>query len=143
MRFDLVVHNALGKPLVVVEVRGGRHMPLTEAEEYRAMLSGQAQSIGAEFLMLLCQDRGYVWRIGADGSRPVVLDMRPVVRRYARDIPKTRRLEEMELEMIAEQWLFEISLGMTDRRRQPGKSLDEIGLLKAMRGARVLVESVS
>jgi hypothetical protein len=143
---DLVVHDAMGRQVVVVEVVN-RH-PLTQelAAGVRRHLIEHGPPIAAPYFLVLAQDDGYLWR-QTDGLAPDAppsehFPMRPVLQRNAPIIDPDVHYGSAQLELIVFQWLRDLVDGVLTANGEPETTLARAGLLDAVRGGEVFGSKV-
>lgn len=95
------------------------------------------------YFLLLSQDVGYLWKEpkqgNADAPPTYEFPMSPIVTRYLRRDPN-ERLYGAELELLALQWLTDLTLKPERDTEEPEKTLARAGFNEAIRGATVLLE---
>jgi hypothetical protein len=140
---DIVIENAEGQPIAVVEVQSRRNLSRDVATEIRRNLLSYGLPTQIPYFLLLSQDMGYLWK-GSTQTDPNIapsyeFPMNDVVARYSKRDPG-QRLYETELSLLALQWLTNLSAKPQDATKEPEKTLVSAGFYDSIRDSMVLIE---
>jgi hypothetical protein len=138
---DVLVHAPAGQLVAVAELWNRPDLSPEEAARVHAFVIDEGYSAQASFVLVLSQDRGYLWR-GASAQQPdappdVAFDMRPIVARYLPDLEPQDRLRHSELSLIAQGWLGALAIGERGPDDEPERALADTGLIATLRRGRV------
>jgi hypothetical protein len=138
-RPDATLVDATGRPVAVIEVRNPSVLTLPEASVLRDRF---AETIPARFFLIVSQTRGYLFDRETGGYGPVAeLETFDVVRRYYPPATEQQWFKGIELELIIQQWLRDLTEGREMEQVGAEQTLAEVGFLDAVRGASVTTAS--
>lgn len=146
MVVDMAVRSRDGRLAVIVEVKNPTGMTAVDAIQYRRNLVEHGYlSPNVPFFMVASQDTGFVWP-GADPADPdaapeLRFSMRPVIDRHASWLPPGDRLGKHPLRLILLSWFWDLALFGRSAIEEPELALNGIGLLDAIRGGSVELDS--
>jgi hypothetical protein len=135
-RPDILLTGPDGTVLAQVEVHNPPDLSPDAAAEIRRCLLTAASGHPSTFLLVVSQDRGYLWTNGGAADRPPDFEfpMAEVVKRYWSDAAPGR-LRGQELEFIVHDWLNSLARGSQGTGQEPEATLECAGFLKHTRGA--------
>jgi hypothetical protein len=140
---DLIVRSTNGSVVAFVEIKNRQSLTAELASRYRRNLLAHGLTEASRYLVLMSQDRGYIWRPTFSDSpdlRPdVQFDVTPIIDRYLPHETRNGRLTEGGLTIIAAQWFSDLASGRYRPSDAPERSLVGSGLLEAMRDAQVAI----
>jgi hypothetical protein len=140
-RVDLLISDRVGEPVAAVELKNRRDLRRDIAVQLRRNLAAHGALGNAAYFLLLSQDTGYLWKdAGAhDWLAPPSWEfpMQAAVARYAGPARSPDRLRESEFAALVFRWLQALTQSIDGAREEPERSLEEAGLLEAMRGGAV------
>jgi hypothetical protein len=146
-RPDVAVRNALGNPIVVVEVKNLEGLSPDIATQLHRNMAAHGLLENAAYFLLVSQDKGYLWRerrgMTPESGPLAQFPMASVVARYASWVDDGTRLRGSELRPVVAQWLRDLSNdpGLA-QHTEPERSLAEVGFLDALRGGTVERETL-
>lgn len=140
---DLQIRSIEGKPIAVVEVKGGENLSTDVAMEIRRSMLSRGLPSQIPYFLLLSQDDGYLWR----GSRQPDPDtppeyhfpMKSVISRYSLRRPD-QRLYSTELELLVLHWLTNLIAKNQDTAEESEKTLAQAGFNDSVKNGVVLIE---
>lgn len=145
--FDVAAVSPAGELLVVVEVKNRESLSPTIATALRRNLIVHGLRSHAPYFLLLSQERGFVWvrssevdvdaRLTFDAPPTAEFSMGEVIDRYLPGLDGRDRLRGEELELLVVQWLVDLANGRVAVEHEPERTLDQLGLVQAIRGTRV------
>lgn len=143
---DIAVRAPSGNLIAAVEVKNRMELTPDIAPEFRRNIVVHSDLGIAPYFLLVSQDYGYAWRQHA-GSNPsdapdATFSMSSVVARYAGEQPPSTRLRGFQLEIVVYQWLLDVTVGIIAADDQAALALGDIGLIEALQGATVSLESM-
>lgn len=142
-RPDLVIENADGHPIAVVEVESRLNLSNDVATEMRHNILERGLPVYIPYFLLLSQDVGYLWKKtkqnDSDEAPAYMFPMDKVVARYSKRA-FDRRLYETELSLLVLQWLTHLSTGASEISEEPEKTLALSGFSDSIKNAVVLIE---
>ncbi len=142
-RPDILIRDPDGFPIAVVEIKNRQNLSRDVATEMRRNMIAHGLPSRVPYFLLLSQDVGYLWKEpkqgNADAPPTYEFPMSPIVTRYLRRDPN-ERLYGAELELLALQWLTDLTLKPERDTEEPEKTLARAGFNEAIRGATVLLE---
>lgn len=142
--YDLVVRNAHGNLIALVEIKNAKSFPVEFAASLATQMLEESGLRDIPYLMVLSQEIGFLWlnaTAGAIDSEHVVrLDMTPVLDRYQRE-DRTQWLTDAVLTLRTQQWLTELSMGNVQSGAEPERTLDSLGFIRAIRAGYVSGDS--
>ena len=142
-RPDLVIENADGHPIAVVEVKSRLNLSSDVATEMRRNIMERGLPEHIPYFLLLSQDVGYLWKESKQASSSedpsYVFPMDKVIARYSKRV-SDRRLYETELSLLVLQWLTHLSTEASEMSEEPEKTLALSGFNDSIKNAMVLVE---
>ncbi|MBA2392328.1 MAG: hypothetical protein H0V70_06235 [Ktedonobacteraceae bacterium] len=142
-RPDLVIENADGHPIAVVEVKSRLNLSTDVATEMRRNILERGLPVHIPYFLLLSQDIGYLWkeskRNGSEETPAYVFPMDKVIARYSKRA-SDRRLYETELSLLVLQWLTHLSTEALEASEEPEKTLALSGFSDSIKHAMVLIE---
>ena len=138
---DIVVRAIDGEPLAVVEVKNRQHLSTDVATALRRNLVVHGLLTRSRYFLLVSQDVGFLWDQGAevaiDAPPALQFAMDRVVDRYLPRLSANERLQRSVLELVVLQWLSDLSEGPPEPIDEPERALAAVGLLEAIKGARI------
>ena len=138
---DIVVRAINGEPVAVVEVKNRQHLSIDVAMALRRNLVVHGLLTRSRYFLLVSQDVGFLWDQGAevaiDAPPTLQFAMDRVVDRYLPRLDAQERLQGSTLELVVLQWLSDLSEGLPEPIGEPERSLAGVGLLDAIKGARI------
>jgi hypothetical protein len=135
-RPDFLIKNAHGDAVAVVEVKNPEVLTAPAAVAARNQLAHGVWPQTLQYIAVLSQNRGFLFRLGAD-PRPVAeFPMIDVVRRYYPAAMPEQRFRGAELEIIVQQWLRELAGGVSGGE-EAVRALSEAGFVDAVRGGQI------
>jgi hypothetical protein len=140
--YDFVVRGSDGSQAAIIELKNAQNLTRKDATQFRRNLVVHGFVPSVPYLLLLSQDRGYLWR----DKKPSNLEAPPdaefpmdvVIRRYVRDLGQ-RRLSGIEFELLILQWLNDLSTGSVAATEEPERTLASLGLYNLLRSGSVEV----
>jgi hypothetical protein len=142
-RPDLVIENADGHLIAVVEVKSRLNLSSDVATEMRRNIMERGLPAHIPYFLLLSQDIGYLWKEtnqnGSSEAPTYVFPMDKVVARYAKRV-FDRRLYETELSLLVLQWLTHLSMEGSETSEEPERTLALSGFSDSIKNAAVLIE---
>lgn len=146
-RGDFLIVGADGSTLAVVEVKNRENLSASLATSIRRNLVAHGL-LPVRYFLLLSQDRGYLWktpraRQGGPARPTAEFPMQEVFSDYL-DLADRRdeRLRGVQLELLVEKWLDDLTHGIRGRFPQTESALAKAGLLDDLRGASVVAEAL-
>jgi hypothetical protein len=146
MRSDLVVQSADGNIVALIEIKNVPDLTAeTAASIRRNLLMHGRLDFWSPFLMVLSQDKGYLWHQRSTTHQPTQpptfeFSMQPVVERYLPSFAGSERLRGSQLELAVKQWLSDLASSDADKTREPERALAKSGFLDSIRGGLVGTE---
>lgn len=146
MRFmaDVAVQSDDGRLLALVEIKNVEMFDRNVAAGIRRNLEAYMSLPDAPFLLLVSQDRGYLWsseQRGISDQVPMIeFSMQPVMQRYFPNGADHRCIRGTELEYVVFQWLNDLAWSRDASDNGPPLPLHDSAFAKAIRGGRVLME---
>jgi hypothetical protein len=143
-RPDLVIEDADGHPIAVVEVKSRTNLSSDVAAEMRRNIMERGLPAHIPYFLLLSQDVGYMWKEtkqnnGANDVPTYMFPMDKVIARYSKRV-LDRRLYETELSLLVLQWLTHLSTGVPETSEEPERTLALSGFSDSIKDAMVLIE---
>jgi hypothetical protein len=142
-RPDILIRSPEGYPIAVVEIYNRLNLSRDIATKLRRNLIDYGMPLHVPYFLLLSQDVGFLWKEPnqEDLNAPPAYEfpMNKVVARYLRRGPNERLYGE-ELELLALQWLTDLSAGSQKAIEEPEKTLALAGFNDSIRGATILGE---
>lgn len=142
---DIVVRNADGNTIAVVEVKNRENLSRDVAIDLRRNLIAHGLVPAAQYFLLLSQDSGFLWKdmglATLDAPPTQEFSMQPVLQRYLPQMEPKNRLGESILELLVLQWLNEIAIDGREPPEEPERLLATSGFLDSLRDATILVEA--
>ena len=145
-RADILLRRSSGEILAIVDVKNLPKLTIADAVKFREALQSLAPGDEpARYLLLISQNRGFIWRGEAGGGnvgRPEQFEMTPILRHYLTDAELERHLRGAELEIAVAHWLADLSRGQ--RLAHMDRAASEImsSFLTDVRGAEVELEAL-
>lgn len=144
-RPDILIQSPQGRPIAVVEVKNRQNFSRDIAKEYRRNLLTHGMYPQGPYFLLVSQDVGFLWT----NTKENILDAEPsyefpmknVVARYLKREPG-ERLYKFELDLVVDQWLFDLTNGTQKTLEEPEKTLELAGFNQLIRGAKVVAEEI-
>jgi hypothetical protein len=94
----------------------------------------------------MSQDKGYLWKDawqeGDDAPPTYEFPMSNIVPRYLKRKPG-ERLYAVEIELLAHQWLTDLTKGTQKINEEPEKTLAQAGFIDSIKEATVILEDTS
>jgi len=146
MKSDLVVQSADGNIVALIEIKNMSGLSAETASSIRRNLLMHGRTDWSPpFVMIVSQDRGYLWDQRSTTHPPIQsptseFSMKPVVERYLPSFAGGERLRGSQLALAVEQWLFDLASNVEGRPREPASALAKTGFLESIRGGRVVAE---
>ena len=141
---DILIRDANGQTLAVVEVKNIQNLSRDEAMQLRRNLADFGIPFQAPFYLLLSQDVGFMWKNSSYENLDVPpmyeFPMEDVVARYSRG-NVGERLYGAVFEILALRWLINLASQPQSTAKEPEKTLAQSGFLYAIQGADVLLEA--
>ena len=141
---DILIKDAKGHTIAVVEVKNIQNLSRDEATQLRRNLADFGIPFQAPFYLLLSQDKGFLWKDSSYENLEVPpmyeFPMDNVVARYSPGRAGERLYGEV-FELLAFQWLLDLSIGSENSSKEPEKMLALSGFNEAIKGANVLLEA--
>ena len=138
---DIVVRASNGEPVAVVEVKNRQDLSTDVATALRRNFVVHGHSTRSPYFLLSSQDVGFLWdqRAASTSDAPPVLrfPMDRVVDRYLPRLGADERLQGSVPELVVLQWLSDRSGELPEPIEEPERSLVGVGLLDAIKGARI------
>ena len=138
---DIVIHGQSGAVVAVVEIKNVPDLSRSYATGYLRNLAEHVSLPPAQFVVVLSQERAFVWKDVDDWTRPpppaLELDVKPVFDEYLREGGITGRLRGEELKTLAFDWLGRLTELDPYEYRDIERQLEDIGFLSAIRKALV------
>jgi hypothetical protein len=135
-RPDFLIKNSQGAVVAVVEVKNPEILTAPAAVAARNQLAHGVWPNSLRFIAVLSQNRGYLFRHGAD-PRPIAeFPMIDVVQRYYPPALPEQRFRGAELEIILQQWLRELAAGASGGE-EAVRALADAGFVDAIRAGQV------
>jgi len=110
---DIVIESETGQPIAIVEVIAVAYLDRAEAIGTRQNLVADYSLPRTPFLLLVSQDRGFLWSTWPDSPDADMPDlefsMEPVVRRFAPEVAEGERLRGESLRLVVFQWLLHLT----------------------------------
>jgi hypothetical protein len=133
---DFLIKDATGSAVAVVEVKNPEILTAPAAVAARNQLAHGVWPDTLQYIAVLSQNRGFLFRHGAD-PRPVAeFPMMEVVQRYYPPAMPAQRFRGAELEIIVQQWLRELAAGVAGDD-EAVRVLTAAGFVGAVRGGQV------
>src|SRR2546425_2657227 len=146
-RADILVRRPDGAILAVVEVKNLPRIAAPDAMRLRdALVSFGFPAELARYLLIITQDRGFIWEANGDGQwarQPESFDMTPVLREFLTEAELQRHLRGTELEIAVAHWLADLSRGRGLPRDSLGGAEGLARFLTDIRGAEVQPEALA
>lgn len=143
-RYDLVVRNAHGNLIALVEIKNAKSFPVEFAASLATQTLDESGLREIPYLMALSQEIGYLWLNATSGAidaeHVIRLDMTPVLDRYQRE-DRERWWTNAVLTLRMQQWLTDLSVGLRPVAGEPERTLDSFGFIEAIRGGDVSGDS--
>ena len=140
---DILIRDANGKTLAVVEVKNMQNLSRDEAMQLRRNLTDFGVPFQAPFYLLLSQDVGFLWKDSSYENLDMLpmyeFPMEDVVARYSHG-KAGERLYGAVFEILALRWLINLASQSQTANQEPEKTLAQSGFLNAVQGADVLLE---
>lgn len=141
---DIVVNGPTGAPVALVELWNPVALSREAAIDFRELLIAHGLlDWDATFLLLLSQDKGFVWNQRSDANpraQPLTeFSMAPVMSRYLPRHDGQRRLLGFSLDFVVITWLGEMVAGVLHHGDEPEATLAEAGFLATIRGGAINV----
>jgi hypothetical protein len=135
LRPDLLLTADDGRVVAVVDVKNPQVLTLPEASVQRdRYLSG----IAARFFLIVSQNQGFLFDQQRAEYQPAAqLEMFEVVSRYYPSASPGQRFKGLELELIVQQWLRDLTHGQLVAQSPADRALADTGFTEAVRGARI------
>lgn len=146
IRADIVIQDANGAMLALVEVKNRQGLsPEIAAEFRRNLIAHGAVNREARFFLLVSQEVGYLWDQrslpNTEAPRPTVtFPMASVVDHYLPSLMGSARLSGSQLELAVAQWLWDLANDAEERPREPEAALANTDFLPRIKGGRVGTE---
>jgi hypothetical protein len=141
---DILIRDANGKTLAVVEVKNIQNLSRDEAMQLRRNLTDFGVPFQAPFYLLLSQDVGFLWKDSSYENLDVPpmyeFPMEDVVARYSHG-KAGERLYGAVFEILALRWLNNLTAQPPTIDKEPERTLAQAGFLYAVQGADVLLEA--
>lgn len=138
---DLVIQNANGSPIAVVEVKNQLDFSRDVATEMHRNMMERGLPGSIPYFLLLSQDKGYLWKNPDDGIQDVPptyeFPMDKVISRYGGKDAE-RRLYREVLEFLVLQWLTRLTGSESKSNEEPEQTLALSGFSDSIKGATVL-----
>jgi len=140
---DILIRDDQGYPVAVVEVKNRQNLSPGLATELRHNMIMHGFPFQVPYFLLLSQDVGFLWK-GAkqqipDAAPDYTFPMDKVIGRYLKRDPN-ERLYGAELELLALQWLTDLTSKPQKITEEPEKTLALAGFNESIKGATVLLE---
>lgn len=140
MREDFRVVGRDGKPIAIVELKNRRGLSPQIAATYRRNLVAHEAVGDAPYLLILSQDRGYLWKDVSSGvldaAPTAAFSMASVIQRYVGNL-QNRWLFQTEFGLLVLQWLEDLASGRVDSSVEPERSLRQTGFSDMVLGGRI------
>ena len=140
---DILIRDAEGYPIAVVEVKNLPNLTRNAATELRHNLIEYGIPARVPYFLLLSQDIGFLWKNGthvtSDSPPDYEFPMDGVITRYLKETSE-RRLYESILSLIIFQWLNDLINNPGNEENEPEKTLALAGFNQALKNAVVLIE---
>ncbi len=144
---DMVLYDSDGHIKLIVEVKGRTNTTRSGAQQVRRNMLAHGAVPDSRFLLLAFPDRLYLWK-DADNTQESAepayeIDAAPFFRPYFEKAGVSPgEVSRQGFELIVTSWLNElVNWGISDNVPEPQKrSLQESGLVEAVKGGRVAVE---
>lgn len=140
---DILIRDANGKTLAVVEVKNIQNLSRDEAMQLRRNLTDFGVPFQAPFYLLLSQDVGFLWKDSSYENLDVPpmyqFPMEDVVARYSHG-KAGERLYGAVFEILALRWLNNLTSQPPIIDKEPERTLAQAGFINAIQGADVLLE---
>jgi hypothetical protein len=140
---DITVRGRNGNVVLVGECRNALNLDREAAQWiYDRQLVNYQRS--APFLLLVSQDRGYLWNSAAKPGQPPAYEfpMAPVIQRYAPELGSDDRLLGSQLDVLVGQWLSELSVGLIGDT-EAEDALRSAGVVASLQGADINLEAAA
>jgi hypothetical protein len=141
---DILIRDATGSTLAVVEVKNIQNLSGDEAMQLRHNLAEFGVPFQAPFYLLLSQDTGFLWKDSSYENLDVPpmyeFPMDDVVARYSHG-KAGERLYGAVFEILVLRWLNNLTSQPSVTDKEPEKTLALSGFLHAVQGADVLLEA--
>lgn len=141
---DMLIKDAKGNTIAVIEVQNIQDLSREEATQLRRNLADFGIPFQAPFYLLLSQDSGFLWKDSSyqnlDAPPMYEFPMDNVVARYSHR-NAGERLYGAVFELLAFQWLNNLTSRPSETGKEPEKTLALSGFINAIQGADVLLEA--
>lgn len=141
---DLLVRRRDGAPIMQVEVKNRERLSENDATELRKTILQHCAHIYTPYFLLASQDTGYLWTNSEaqqlDAPPRYEFELNRIISRYLPTLKDKERLRHPELQLLLFQWLIDLASRPISSSEEPEKTLDESGLLDAVKGASVRME---
>lgn len=142
---DIAVYSRDGRLQLVVEVKSITHSTSSWAAQLMRNLLAHGMLTPAPFIMLVCNDRVYLWKGLATDRSPIGVrrpDYEDDTAQYLRaHLPGVERAtSEVALEMAVRSWLEQV-MAARPRAEKPDSLLIESGLADAIWNGTIAVEA--
>lgn len=142
-RPDLVIENADGDPIAVVEVKAMKNLSRDEAIAIRRNMLLRGLPPHVPYFLLLSQDVGFLWKESrynnSNEPRMYEFPMDRVLNRYL-DKKAQEQLYGSVLELVMLQWLNNLSTKPQVPTEEPERTLALAGFNDSIKGAMILTE---
>jgi hypothetical protein len=142
-RADILVRDAQGQPMAIVEIRNRQNLSRDIATELRRNLAAYGVPVKVPYFLLLSQDVGFLWKEpnseNLDASPNYEFPMDKVVARYLKE-NSDQRLYGSILEVLVYHWLNDLATRPQNENEEPEKTLAEAGFNESIKGATVVAE---
>ena len=143
MHADILLRNASGEVIAVVEAKGAMKLTAALAMDIRRRMLAHGLPAHLPYFLLLSQERGYLWEgslaLRPDAPPTAEFPMAEVVTRYFPAEPGAR-LHGVQLELLLVQWLTDLAAGASVPQSESERALKKVGFLDAIREAQVMHE---
>jgi hypothetical protein len=141
---DLVVFSSDDKPLVIVEVKGGKDTSPQSLEQVKQQLLTYATHIPAQYLLAVFRSGLFLWeKQDEQNHAPRHASARSLFREYASSVAEPEdRLRTDGLRILVHAWLDDLAIGI--RKPKADSEADQLlvdtGIYEKMKRGRVATE---
>jgi hypothetical protein len=129
----------------LVEIKNVPELTAETAASYLRDVRSHGWAPEAEFLLVLSQDKAFLWRRnghnGEIGSPTLEVSVKAVFDRYMEEAHVTGRLHGSELRILALNWLASLPGLDPKQYGELERELDQVGFISAIRNATITMET--
>jgi hypothetical protein len=146
LRPDIAILSPNGRVVASVEVQNLLNFTRKAATEIRYNMLVDGLLTRTPYFLVMSQDKGYLWKDPwqeGDNVPPTFeFPTSNIFPRYVKREPG-ERLYEVELELLAFQWLTDLAKGKQTISEEPEKTLAQAGFIDCIKDATVILEDKS